>query len=102
MGLRQRFWRDERGTTFEGIALSVAIVAVAFVASADMLDYVVKTRHAPPPVEFAAAPHASSQLIGRANRDPNVDYTATASLPTRSVTTMISRSVLDPCTAPSR
>ncbi len=41
-GLLDRFLNDRRGTTFEGIALSVSIIAVAFVASADMLDYMVK------------------------------------------------------------
>ena len=97
MRIGKRFWGDERGTTFEGIALSVSIVAVAFVASADMLDYMVKAKHPSALGEFAAAPHqapapskAGDALVAS---NPNVDYTPTASLPK-----LISRSVLDPCT----
>lgn len=78
------FRDDRRGTTFEGIALSVAVIAVAFVASADMLDFLMK-KHAAPgePVAVAAAkPHSS-----------DLDLTPTASLPK-----LVTRSVLDPCT----
>ena len=81
-----RFSRDERGTTFEGIALSVAIIAVAFVASADMLDFMVKKHVAP---EFAARKVAIPSTVASAD----LDYSPTASLPK-----LISRSVLDPCT----
>ena len=96
MSIGKRFWGDERGTTFEGIALSVAIIAVAFVASADMLDYMVKARHPSPVGEFATAPHQASPTQAGAAlvaRNSEVDYTPTASLPK-----LISRSVLDPCT----
>ena len=97
MSIGKRFWGDERGTTFEGIALSVSIIAVAFVASADMLDYMVKAKHPSPIGEFATAPHqapapsrAGDALVAA---NPNVDYTPTASLPK-----LITRSILDPCT----
>ena len=98
MRLGKRFWRDERGTTFEGIALSVSIVAVAFVASADMLDYMTKSRHSPIG-EFAAATHQAPPVVPSAPgaKGADVDYTPTASLPK-----LISRSVLDPCTGASR
>ena len=82
-----RFAKDRRGTTFEGIALSVAIIAVAFVASADMLDFLVK-KHATAN-EVVAAKIANPAAVASAN----LDYTPTASLPK-----LISRSVLDPCT----
>ena len=97
MSIGKRFWGDERGTTFEGIALSVSIIAVAFVASADMLDYMVKAKHPSSIGEFATAPHqvpaparAGDALVAA---NPNVDYTPTASLPK-----LITRSILDPCT----
>ena len=76
--------RDRRGTTFEGIALSVAIVAVAFVASADMLDYLLK-KHNDGGSQVAMAVPASTA--------GNLDVAPTGSLPK-----LISRSVLDPCT----
>ena len=100
MRIGKRFMKDERGTTFEGIALSVSIIAVAFVASADMLDYMVKQHHPAAMSEFAAAPHqgtpskAGDALVAN---NPNVDYTPTASLPK-----LISRSVLDPCTGAAK
>ena len=74
------FLSDDKGTTFEGIALSVSIIAVGFVASADMLDYLTKSGAKVP---VPAAVVATGPL----------DYTPTASLPK-----LISRSVLDPCT----
>ena len=87
--LFHRFISDRRGTTFEGIALSVSIMAVGFVASADMLDYMVK-RHGyvvPGGVVAKALPATTKDL----------DDTPTASLPR-----LISRSVLDPCTGLAR
>lgn len=79
-----RFARDRRGSTFEGIALSVAVVAVAFVASADMLDFLMKKHSgAAETVTVASAKAHGSDL----------DLTPTASLPK-----LVSRSVLDPCT----
>ncbi len=101
MRIGQRFWGDERGTTFEGIALSVSIIAVAFVASADMLDYMVKAKHPSTIGEFAAAPHQAPGPLKTGDAlvatRPDVDYTPTASLPK-----LISRSVLDPCTGAAK
>ena len=84
-GLLNRFAKDRRGTTFEGIALSVSIIAVAFVASADMLDYVVKKHNTEQSI-VVARPVVSPTL-------KDLDDTPTASLPK-----LVSRSVLDPCT----
>ena len=75
------FLGDNRGTSFEGIALSVSIIAVGFVASADMLDYLTKSGA------------KTSEPIHVAGPSGGLDYTPTASLPK-----LISRSVLDPCT----
>ena len=80
-----RFLRDRRGTTFEGIALSVAVIAVAFVASADMLDYLVKKSSDVGSVAAVATP---SDVAAN-----NLDMAPTGSLPK-----LVSRSVLDPCT----
>ena len=78
-----RLLRDKRGTSFEGIALSVAIIAVAFVASADMLDYMLK-KHG----DFEQTASVSSPTP-----TGNLDTAPTGSLPK-----LITRSVLDPCT----
>ena len=75
------FLGDNKGTSFEGIALSVSIIAVGFVASADMLDYLTRS---------GARTTPSTQVAGTGG---SLDYTPTASLPK-----LISRSVLDPCT----
>lgn len=85
-GLLDRFVKCRRGTTFEGIALSVSIIAVAFVASADMLDYVVKKHGSTQAVVAAVKPVPTPSL-------KDLDET-----PTASVSKLVSRSVLDPCT----
>lgn len=85
-GQLNRFAKDRRGTTFEGIALSVSIIAVAFVASADMLDYVVK-KHTTEQSIVVARPATTPPTL------KDLDETPTASLPK-----LVSRSVLDPCT----
>ncbi len=75
------FLGDNKATSFEGIALSGSIIAVGFVAAADMLDYLTKN---------GARASVATQVAGTAGA---LDYTPTASLPK-----LISRSVLDPCT----
>lgn len=84
-GLLGRFARDRRGTTFEGIALSVSIIAVAFVASADMLDYMVKK-------------HTGEQNIVLAKPITPPTLKDLDETPTGSLSKLVSRSVLDPCT----
>ena len=86
----KRFSKDQRGTTFEGIALSVSIIAVGFVASADMLDYIMKTRVANP----ALVAQRATPVTTASN---NLDETPTGTLPK-----LITRSVLDPCTGAIR
>lgn len=81
-----RFCKDERGTTFEGIALSVSVLAVAFVASADMLDRMTKPHDGPnQTIAFRPIPTTGPRA--------ELDETPTGSLPK-----LISHSVLDPCT----
>lgn len=79
-----RWLRDERGTTFEGIALSVSIMAVGFVASADILNYMSK--------KHGAAPQTSVGTPATGN--PGIDYTPTASV----ASLRGERVTLDPCT----
>ena len=86
----RRWLRDERGTTFEGIALSVSIVAVAFVASADILDYVTK-KHGN--AIGATLREVASSVLPAAGA-PGIDYAPTGSVNA----TLIKPVVLDPCT----
>ncbi len=93
----QNFWRNERGSSFESMAFALSVVAIMFVAGADLLNYASKkdgllarvlAGHGP---ELAFAAHE----IPAASR--GVDYTATGSiiglrhLPT-----------LDPCTGTTK
>lgn len=94
MGYRiGRFLKDQRGTSFEGIALSVSIVAVAFVASADMLDYATKSQD-------KSSMMAMHKVAMPASMAPasDLDETSTGSLSTSPLPQLVSRSVLDPCT----
>jgi hypothetical protein len=85
----RRWLGDERGTSFEGIALSVSIIAVGFVASADVLDYVTKKHgHA-----IAAASQSVANAASTTPFNPGIDYA-----PTGSVVALRSRTVIDPCT----
>ncbi len=96
----RRFVSDTSGATFESIALSISVMAIAFVATADLLDHMSKkggvlaelgreskdlvemARNLPKPAVSTQAPRAS-----------DADYTVTATLPQ-----LRQRSVLDPCT----
>ncbi len=84
----RRWMRDERGTTFEGIALSVSIMAVGFVASADILNYISKKHGA----EISTAVQNFAGTTSHAT--PGIDYTPTASI----AGLRSGRVTLDPCT----
>jgi hypothetical protein len=92
----KRFLTDARGTTFEGIALSVSILAVAFVAGADMLDYVTKPNSKAP---VLALRHLAIPASVASN---DLDLTPTASTSKPSLPQLVSRSVLDPCTGQAK
>ena len=87
-GWVERFWQDKRGTSFEGLAFSVSIIAVGFVASADLLDYLTKTHKGD-----IAKLHAATTMVA----DNKLDYTPTSTLPK-----LYTRSVLDPCTGAAK
>ena len=84
----RRWLRDERGTTFEGLALSVSIMAVGFVASADILNYMSKKHGAE--INATMQSFAGAQPHGA----PGLDYTPTGSLGTLRGEHI----TLDPCT----
>lgn len=83
----RRWLSDDRGTSFERLALSVAVIAVGFIATADMLDYMSR-KHAVA-IGSAARDFARAVVPGS---DDGIDYSTTGSIRT-------SRPViLDPCT----
>ncbi len=81
----RRLIGDERGTSFEGIALSVSIIAVGFVASADMLDYMSR-KHGD---EIGATVREVANAVTPSSAN-GIDYTVTGSVR--------QPIVLDPCT----
>lgn len=85
----RRWFGDERGTSFEGIALCVSIIAVGFVASADVLDYMTKKHGA----DISSAVQSVSNVLPAAPFNPGIDYA-----PTASVAALHNRYVIDPCT----
>jgi hypothetical protein len=71
------FWRNEHGSSFENMALALSVIAVMFVAGADLLNHASKrdgflarafASHPAPDTAQAAAPHSA------------VDYTTTGSI----------------------
>lgn len=85
----RRWFGDERGTSFEAIALSVSIIAVGFVASADVLDYMTKKHGA----AIGAAVQSVASTVSPQPFNPGIDYA-----PTASVAALHNRYVIDPCT----
>jgi hypothetical protein len=86
----RRLLRDERGTSFEKIALSVSIIAVGFVGAADMLDYMSR-KHGQ---AIAIAARDIARVIVPGTPDDGIDYTATGSIRPSQRQVV----VLDPCT----
>ena len=86
----RRLFRDERGTSFEKIALCVAIMAVGFVATADVLDYMSK-KHGE---AIATAARNAARAIVPGAVDNGIDYTTTGSIRPSQRQVI----VLDPCT----
>jgi hypothetical protein len=89
--VRRDFWRNTQGSSFENLALAVAVIAVVFVAGADLLN------HASQPDGFLARAFANhktdvAQKSPDAARD-GVDYTATGS-----IIGLRRPIMLDPCT----
>ncbi|MDR3463323.1 MAG: hypothetical protein P4L76_13510 [Beijerinckiaceae bacterium] len=86
----RRWVRDERGTSFEKIALSVAIIAVGFVATADVLDYMSKKHGA----AIGMAARDVARAVLPAAGDDGIDYSTTGSIRPSQRQVV----VLDPCT----
>jgi hypothetical protein len=106
MARPQHFWRNERGSSFESMALALSVIAVVFVGGADLLNHVSKkdgllarvfaghgadlaqmTRDSLPVAKPSQAPAARS----------DVDYTATGS-----IIGLRKAPVLDPCTGTAK
>ncbi len=106
MARLQHFWHDERGSSFESTALALSVIAVMFVAGADLLNYASKkdgflarvfaghgadlaqmTRDSVPRATPSRAPAARG----------GVDYTATGS-----IIGLRKAPVLDPCTGTTK
>jgi len=86
----RRLFRDERGTSFEKIALSVAIMAVCFIATADVLDFMSR-KHG---VAIGVAARNVARAILPSAGDDGIDYSTTGSIrPSQR-----QEVVLDPCT----
>ncbi len=74
------FLRDERATSFESMALALSVIAVLFVAAADLLHYAARKDG-----ELAQLLQASHNEVARVfgKDEPlrgDIDYTATGSV----------------------
>lgn len=86
MGVRG-FLRNERGTSFEGMALAMSVMAVLFVAAADVLHYASKKDGILARLYERVEVARADQLRG------NVDYTTTGT-----IVRLRHLPNLDPCT----
>jgi hypothetical protein len=86
----RRLFRDERGTSFEKIALSVSVIAVGFVAAADILDYMSR-KHGE---AIGIAARDIARVIQPSTPDDGIDYATTGSIRPSQRQVV----VLDPCT----
>ena len=98
MRIHTRFLHDRRGSSFESLALSASVVAITFVAGADLLSYVGRTGE----LSKTAIVRESRDLVNVARalphgNEPEIDYAPTGTIPA-----LRQRSVLDPCTGQTR
>ncbi|MGO9006999.1 MAG: hypothetical protein ACLQIQ_00855 [Beijerinckiaceae bacterium] len=106
MARPRHFWRNERGSSFESMALALSVIAVIFVAGADLLDHASKkdgllarifARHGADVAQMTrdSLPLATPSQVpaGRGG----VDYTATGS-----IIGLRKAPVLDPCTGAAK
>ena len=98
MRILSRFIRDQRGSSFESLALSASIIAITCVAGADLLSYVGRSGD----LSKTAIVRESRDLINVAralphSSEPEIDFTPTGTIPA-----LRQRSILDPCTGQTR
>ena len=98
MRIIPRFIHDRRGSSFEGLALSASVIAITFVAGADLLSYVGRSGE----LSKTALVRESRDLLTAARAlprgaEPEVDFTPTGTIPA-----LKQRSILDPCTGQTR
>jgi hypothetical protein len=79
--VRERdFWRNTRGSSFESLALALSVIAVMFVAGADLLNYASK-RDGLLARTFTSPTDVAQKTPDASPRTRNgVDYTATGSI----------------------
>ena len=105
MVILKNFWRDQRGTTLQSVAVAAGAVAIAAMAGAQLLDKSVQTGALqqvagirtvtnPDFAKVAANLPRPVDSNPQTLRQVTVDYTPTASIPTSLATPII----LDPCT----
>jgi hypothetical protein len=87
------FLRNERGTSFESMALAMSVIAVLFVAAADVLHYASKKNGVLVRM-FAASQVAHAAESGLRGE---VDYT-----PTGSIVGLRHPPSIDPCTGAAK
>jgi Flp pilus assembly pilin Flp len=98
------FASNEKGGTFEGFALSAAVIAVTFVAAADVLNHATKDEFLMSSLfgnrnkELAELAHNLPKPVqGLVPRNSDVDYSVTGAIPA-----LRQRPSLDPCTGASK
>lgn len=95
MTKERRFWRDARGSSFESMALALSVIAVMFVAGADLLHYAAK-KDGPLARIFEGR---GTDVAARVTPPTQygVDYT-----PTGSIIGIRRAPALDPCTGATK
>ncbi len=97
MSILRRFWRHEKGSSFESMALLMSVIAVLSVAAADLFHYAsekdgVLTRMVSSMRSQVAQASTNNSAEDQGLRGP-VDYT-----PTGTIMGLRHASTLNPCT----
>jgi hypothetical protein len=89
------FLRNERGASFESMALALSVIAMLFVGAADLLHYASKKDGML--AQMFANGHTEIAGAAEGGQDGGVDYT-----PTSSIIGLRHRPTLDPCNGMTR
>jgi hypothetical protein len=76
----QNFWRDERGSSFESMAFALSVVAIMFVAGADLLNYASRKDGFLARVLAGHGPEMAFMTHDTPAGAAGVDYTSTGSI----------------------
>jgi len=97
MAGQQNFWRNERGSSFESLAFALSVVAIMFVAGADLLNYASKKDGFLARVLGGHGPDTAFVAHETAAAAHGVDYS-----PTASIIGLRHLPTLDPCTGTTK